>query len=394
MPIANRLWGLLRPEASLLVVVPTVALVLLACFGMLNWHLLSIHFWTTALYFLFFGWQFFFLVCLVVVTYVWARLISRATGRWLPKPSATNEFPLASARPASQSPKRLQTARGFAGLTAAYSYALAVHIIAMDALFHPNPQRVAWANELMMRADHAIFGVYVPFAMHEEKLFRVLSVPMLISYVSMSSVLSLVFTALCVFHANHFRQYVLAFLMIMYIGLPFWFAVPAISPSEAYRVNKLGVNIPANIARDIAVATTHLDPKVLRFIERIEPYESDPAWGRFAVTTFPSMHVAWGILIAWFGIRLYPRSAPVLAPWAALNMLGAIYTLQHYAVDVVAGAVVTVVAVVLVRGLVVLESRCGLQPPGGYEVLGFVRKDVESFGAAIRRFVKRTVGRV
>ena len=96
------------------------------------------------------------------------------------------------------------------------------------------------------------------------------------------------------------------------------------------------------------------------------------------------------MIAVWFGCTLYARSVFLLAPWGMLNAMGAIFTLQHYAIDVVAGMAVAAIAVVLVRRLVALEARQGLAPPVGYDVFGFIRQDAVIFGQALRRFVKRS----
>jgi hypothetical protein len=286
-------------------------------------------------------------------------------------------------RPDGWAAQRFQTAKSCAWLVAACGYALAVHFISMNALCRPDRQKVAWANELLMRADHAIFGTYVPFEAQEQLLFQALSAPMLFCYLKLSLVLMLVFVGLCMFQSGRFRQFVLAFLTITFLALPGWFLLPATTPSEAYRLNKLGVKIPLEIGLETAAPIVHLNRDVASFLDRIEPLQSAPAEGRFFITSLPSMHVAWGILAVWLGVTLDRRLAIVLIAWGMLNAVGAVFTLQHYAVDAVAGVLVTVVAVVLVRGLIALEARCGLSPPLGYGIFAFIRRDAASLGQAM-----------
>ena len=157
-------------------------------------------------------------------------------------------------------------AGSLAGLIVLYTYAFIVNFVALNALCQPDRQRVIWASDLLMRVDHTIFGSYVPFETHEQPLFQALSAPMLFSYLSLSWVVSLVLVALCVFHAKRFRQYVLAFSMVMFLALPGWFALPAVSPSEAYRLNRLRANIPIDIALETAAPIVHLHPKVVEFL--------------------------------------------------------------------------------------------------------------------------------
>ncbi len=95
------------------------------------------------------------------------------------------------------------------------------------------------------------------------------------------------------------------------------------------------------------------------------------------------LKVAWGTLVVWFGVGRYSRSALVLLPWGMLNCIGAIYTLQHYAVDAVAGIIVAFVAVFLVRAFIALEARLGLAAPEGYGLYKSMQKDIVAVGHAV-----------
>ena len=121
--------------------------------------------------------------------------------------------------------------------------------------------------------------------------------------------------------------------------------------------------------------------------------QSDPKAGRYLVSTLPSPHVAWGILVVWFGVGLYSRSVLVLLPWGVLNCVGAIYSLQHYAVDAVAGIIVAFIAIFLVRGLVALEARLGLAAPEGYGLNKSIQKDIVAVGQAVWPSVRRKLVR-
>jgi membrane-associated phospholipid phosphatase len=126
-----------------------------------------------------------------------------------------------------------------------------------------------------------------------------------------------------------------------------------------------------------------LDSTMTAYLAKLERCQSNPVAGRYFITSFPSPHVAWGVLIVWFGIELYRRSAVLLVPWGLLNCIGAVFLLQHYAVDAVAGIVVAVAAVFLVRGLVLWESALGLTAPSGYGVFRSLRTDAAEIGRAI-----------
>lgn len=389
----NRLWNLVRPEVIALVVVPSVVLILLGCFGMLGNDRFGVNFWTSMVYFRFFGWRLFGWICAIALAYLVFSVIAYAVQRRRYGAAKRAKLGFIDGHPAATSSQRLQSAKSFALVTAGCAYAFVANFIAINAICEPSRQRVAWANEVLMRADYALFGTFVPFETHENELFRMFATPMVFCYVKLSLVLAFVLVGLLVFQSGRLRQFTLAFIAVMFLALPGWLALPAVTPSEAYRLNKPGEKIPFDIAMETAPGIVHLHPAVTEFLNKVEPNQSVPRQGRFFVTSIPSMHVAWGLLALWFGTALYSRFALVLAPWALLNALGAIFTLQHYAVDVLAAIVVTLLAVALVRGLIALEARCGLQPPKGYEICAHMRKDAASLGQAIQPLAKRIVGR-
>ena len=173
-----------------------------------------------------------------------------------------------------------------------------------------------------MRADALLFGTFVPFEMHEHGFFQFLAGPMLFTYLNLNWAILLVLLALCVFERDRVREFLVVFAAVMLLALPGWFALPAVTPSEAYRTNKPHADIPADIAVEIALPIAHLNPEVGEFLDHIEPAESAPLQGIFFITSMPSLHVAWGMLAVWFGCQLSAKAAWLLVPWGILNAMG------------------------------------------------------------------------
>ena len=389
MPEANRWWKLLRPEFMILIIVPTATLMLVGALGMFNHRLFGCDFLFSLLYVHFFDWQVFHGMCYVGLGYLLFIVIVYLTQRvrfWLGKSDKPSPV-------AQRFAERFQMAKSFIRLIAAYVYALTANVVAMSVLCYPNPHRVAWANNLMMRADRMVFGTFVPFEMHEQDLFAGLSTLTLFCYFNMIVAFSLVLIALFIFRVDRFREYILVFVAAMFLGIPGWAAFPATTPGEAYRTNKLHLPTAADIEFEIADPVVHLNYNVVNALDRIERYQSTPATGRYFITSFPSMHVAWGVIIVWFGVELYAPSAILLLPWGLFNAIGAIYSLQHYAVDALAGFVVGIIAIYLVRGLVALEARHSLEAPRGYGISKFMQRDALALGHAVWLAAERSLKR-
>jgi hypothetical protein len=381
----NRRWEWLTPEIIILVVIPTAIVIVISSLGLFDHHALGPGFWLNFLYVRFFGWQMFHVIFYIGLAYLVFGAIARLVHRIRSGPGTSAE----SSPGAQRSVERFRASKNFVWLALMYAYAVVVNVVALNAVGFPNPQRVAWADELLMRADHMLFGTFVPFELHDHGLFNWLATPIIFSYLWLTYVLSIVLIALFIFRADRFRQFVLAFILVMSLGLPTWAAFPAVTPSEAFRTVKVRSQVPYDIAFEIAGPIIHLDHRTTSFLDRLEVLQSDPKTGRYLVSTLPSPHVAWGMLVVWFGVGLYSRSALVLLPWGMLNCIGAIYSLQHYAVDAVAGIIVALIAVLLVRGLIALEARLGLAAPEGYGLYKSMQKDIVAVGQAVWPSVRR-----
>lgn len=67
----------------------------------------------------------------------------------------------------------------------------------------------------------------------------------------------------------------------------------------------------------------------------------------FPLTTMPSMHIAWSLLIFYFGFKICKKSLLFLIPYFILNFISTMYMLQHYTIDVFVGFIVGVVSILL-----------------------------------------------
>jgi hypothetical protein len=349
--------------------------------GLLDRPTIGMDFWCSMLYVRFFGYGVFHLIGFIGFGYFLFSAVAYLVCRGRRKLRASED----SSPTFQRTVARFHVARNFLGIVALYACALVVNILAVNAIMYQRPQDVAWACDLLMRADYALFGSYVPFELHNQAAFNAMIVPIINSYLHLSSVLSLVVVGLFLFRAGDFRQFVLGFVVITSLGLPSWYAIPAITPSEAYRTIKLRRDIPYQVAYEIGGPIIHLDSRLVGILNELELNQSNPEHGRYFITSFPSPHVAWGLLVVWFGVALHRRLALLLVPWGTLNAIGAIYSLEHYAVDALAGIVVVVVAVLLVRGLVGLERRNGLPAPQGYGLATFMKDDAAAFGQMLWR---------
>ena len=148
-----------------------------------------------------------------------------------------------------------------------------------------------------------------------------------------------------------FSQYVIATTLVIMISLPFWFLFPANSPQNAYLNNVYSKEIDSSIKKSVEDYRTN--EFLLRFYENVGVKPGDIA----PVTTMPSLHVAWAIIIVYYLFKFRKKTVYFTLPWATFSSLGAVYLGQHYFIDVLVSLPVAFIAIGLTGYLFKIEKR-------------------------------------
>lgn len=227
-----------------------------------------------------------------------------------------------------------------------------------------DPAKIAQINDFYMRSDKAIFGEYLPFWLQsrespQKTFFDKATAPIVWAY----GYLALAMGLFCLFtlflNPKALSRITAAFMLSMAISLPFWFLFPALSPEEAYKKNVLGARLPT----DLEDSLTSYSPNE-KLAALLAYFEKRGESGRdhyYAVTTMPSMHIAWATIMLYFGFLLLPASLLFLIPYYLLNMAGTVLLLQHYAVDIFGGIAVAAIAIYFSKKISQLFSSTTLE---------------------------------
>lgn len=247
-----------------------------------------------------------------------------------------------------------------------------------------SPQEIAKTNEGLMSLDRSIFGVY-PFAWVQETanpakpFFDKLAGILVNTYASLSLVLGLGLVLVLLKNGRLFYRFVLAFSTSLIISLPIWHFAPAIPPIDGYIDNITGSALPDDV--QVALSSYNPNPTLASALDAFRTLRNDYLKSAaFAVTTMPSMHVAWAALILYFGILAWTPLTLILIPYFLLNLASTVYVAQHYAVDALAGALVAVLAIVLSSTL----TRFGV-PKIISDLHELIRNDIDAGIASLKR---------
>lgn len=266
-------------------------------------------------------------------------------------------------------------------ITMTLAFAVFFQSIAVAQLSNSPVEKVVEYSYFLMNLDHAVFGSYASFAIQQLAQYPLLDYLFLYIYVNMSVIMVFVFLALLMTNKEYFRRYVLSIFIVAIISIPLWYSFPGISPDEMYFQNITNSPIPTKITEGIS--QYEVSAGVAAFTTTLQGRWSLPDYDKYAVTNFPSMHVAWGLITAYFGMLLWRPLIIFFIPWAVINSLSTIYTLQHYAVDILGGFAVGFATIFVTGWLMRYEKK---HYKGGYEmfyVIDIMHSDMKKLCALL-----------
>ncbi|MEK7147212.1 MAG: phosphatase PAP2 family protein [Patescibacteria group bacterium] len=360
-------------EFYILVIVPIIWITALIIFNPVFLSNLRILTLQSAGFYAFFGGPFFQLGFFILYNYLIAKACFFLKDLWQLK-RAKQKISFAFFYPHLKSWALIFLPIGLAGF---------VNSLAATSLSLAPADKVAAASVLINQWDYKIFGVYTAFWIQQFSGWLT-DVLLINAYIGLTAILPAIFLGLLIFKKTRFRQFMLAILIAPMLGYPFWYIWPAVSPNEMFRYNVTKTVVPANIQNEIA--SFSLTEKQKEFDDSIEDFWIDKTGNTFAVTAFPSMHAAWGIIAAYFGVLLWKPLAIILIPWAILNSLGAIYTFQHYGVDMILGTIVGILAIAIAIFLLRFEKKYLCPKPQTFLMIDTFQNDCRSFIKFLRNF--------
>ncbi len=208
-------------------------------------------------------------------------------------------------------------------------------------------------NNDLMRIDKLLLGQY-PFIWLQtaNNFFKIFDKIILISFNSIGLSMSI---ALFIFYLSKNRKflswYVMSIPLACIISLPFWFAFPANSPQNAFLSNVYNKKINAGVKESLdryqpTSSVSYFQSKVGEMQRKRPP-----------ISTMPSMHVAWAIIIAFLTFKLNKKLAFLFFPWAIFSAVGTVYLAQHYFIDIIAAVPVALASLWISSLLLALEKK-------------------------------------
>ena len=251
------------------------------------------------------------------------------------------------------------------------SLSVGVQFVFMKA----DPVRVATMSVMFTHWDHVLFGAYPWISWHSFFTGPCLQQFIYFSYSSLVSVLIIVLVVSFLHKTHILRKLVLSFCLVTFLGMPFWIALPSLSPDLMYRVNILGVSVQSDVKESLE--GTSFSKITEDTLDTLEKFWSDPKKESLPVTSFPSMHAAWGVIVTVVGIELWAPSAFFLIPWLLAELVATVLTLEHYAVDTIFGALLGLLALCVASRLLSFDKKRFVDKWDLFLSIGQIQTDLE-----------------
>jgi hypothetical protein len=164
------------------------------------------------------------------------------------------------------------------------------------------------------------------------------------------------------FHRNLMYEFAAAISLSIVIMLPFWYAIPVMSPHDRFIDNVYHQSVPADIAENLK---THQPAAVIAaFLGTTRDLKTREIGGYYPTSTIPSAHVTWGVIFAYYAFRLRRKRWWVPAAAIALfSTLGTFILAQHYFVDVPAGIAAAALSILIASRLSNIDRERNLLQP-------------------------------
>ncbi len=208
-------------------------------------------------------------------------------------------------------------------------------------------------DDQLMRVDKSLFSSYPFFWSYDWiPFFKYLSPLIVYSYNLLGTMMGVSWIIFYLTKKREiFSKYIVAMVLSSIIGLILWFIFPALTPQDRYLDNIYGLEINPSI--QALIKDYNPDKYVLDFQEEIR-LEPDEVGG---VSTMPSMHVTWSMIIIYYLFKLKRKTVFITLPWFFLSTWGTFYLAEHYFVDILAALPIIVVVIWLSNLLVKKEKK-------------------------------------
>ncbi len=242
------------------------------------------------------------------------------------------------------------TERSISLLLISFFYVVIPSLIALVSLwlilYNIDEYSVYTATQWILDIEVSMFGFLPEY--HIQNIPAFFERVIVYSYGYLTLIGSLIFIA-CVILKKDFllKRFLVSCYFASAVSIPFWFFVPILPPTVYIDHGIANQEVRLEGVDNTYDYSDFLSGKIQKYNEMWISGDSS----FYAVSSFPSLHAALGIIFSFYFVILLPSIRLVTYIWLVGNTIGTYYLLQHFLLDTVFGVVVGACVVVLVEFL-------------------------------------------
>lgn len=212
---------------------------------------------------------------------------------------------------------------------------------------HADIAKTIFYSNLFSRLDHVIFGNDLFFVMRNLSHMYFFEEIVLYSYKWIGILMSMFGIYAYFKRPIIFRKFVSAIFLCTALSIPFWYTFPAVAPASLFLTNIF--RLPLTAQTIDSIENDHISPLLHKSLLEQNALYFDPTLRNIPISTNPSMHTAWGLILAFYFYQYSRRYAWIGGFYALCNILGALYIGQHYSIDILFGGIIAVLTLWIVE---------------------------------------------
>jgi membrane-associated phospholipid phosphatase len=209
-------------------------------------------------------------------------------------------------------------------------------------------------DEVLMDFDARLTGVYPFFYLVSFSLPDWFCRAVIFSFKELS--LLVIIAAIYVFLKNKpvFQEFSASFCLILLLMFPLWLIFPALSPHDRFIDNVYSLPISPAVQKE--VESYNPNNCLKQFLAETRTRKEAGQNPYLPTSTMPSAHAAWVVLVGYYFFRTKIFVGIISLPFLALSLLGTVFLAQHYFIDIIAGILISFIAIIIIRLLTSFES--------------------------------------
>jgi len=159
-----------------------------------------------------------------------------------------------------------------------------------------------------------------------------------------------------IFSKRLFRGFIFTFFLFYIVAFIIWTLFPVLGPGPMLYLHDTHGYI---FLKPVENILSHFHPSAFMhdYIYTLGNHLMTEGLRVLPVSTFPSAHAGWALIVAYYGIRLHKYFAIILIPSLVGIMISTFYLVQHYSLDALFGILISAFCILLIERVLTYDKE-------------------------------------